>query len=85
MNAKISNLSGGQKGKLFLLKLVILSPDYLLLDEPTRNFSPLTNPVLRKVLKEYNGVLIAVSHDKKFIDEVGKTVYALTKNGLVKT
>ena len=53
--------------------------DVLLLDEPTRNFSPLSGPVIRKALKEYGGTIISVSHDRKFIAEVCDRVYQLGK------
>ena len=57
-------------------------PDYLILDEPTRNFSPLSGPVIRKMLKEFPGAVISISHDRKYIDEVCDKVYCLTETGL---
>lgn len=78
----LSELSGGQKAKLVYLKMVLAGSNVLLLDEPTRNFSPLTNPVIRRVLADYGGAIISVSHDRKYIDEVCDTVYELTENGL---
>jgi ATPase subunit of ABC transporter with duplicated ATPase domains len=42
----------------------------MILDEPTRNFSPLSNPVIRDVLKAYEGTIISVSHDRRYIAEV---------------
>ena len=84
MTGKISDLSNGSKAKLILTKLVLEKCDVLLLDEPTRNVSPLSNPVIRKALKEYNGCIISVSHDRKYIEEVIDTVYVLTKEGLKK-
>ena len=48
----IGELSGGQKAKLLLLRLSLQLPDVMLLDEPTRNFSPLSNPVIRQMLRE---------------------------------
>jgi ATPase subunit of ABC transporter with duplicated ATPase domains len=83
MERPISELSGGQKGKVLLLKLALSSPDMLILDEPTRNFSPLSNPVIRRMVDEFPGAVIAVSHDRKFIDEVCDKVYELTSEGLV--
>ena len=47
----------------------------LILDEPTRNFSPLSGPVIRKMLREFPGAIISISHDRKFIDEVCDKVY----------
>ena len=81
---KFGSLSGGQKAKLFLLKLIVDECDVLLLDEPTRNLSPLSSPTIRRVLADFSGVIIAVSHDRKFIEEVATVVYALDKNGLAK-
>lgn len=79
---KISNLSNGTKAKLILTKLVIEKCNVLILDEPTRNVSPLSNPVIRKVLKNFNGTIISISHDRKYISEVADTIYELTESGL---
>lgn len=81
MMGEIKNLSGGSKAKLFLIKLVLDKCNVLILDEPTRNVSPLSNPVIRKVLKEFNGTIISISHDRKYIDEVANEIYELTKMG----
>lgn len=83
MTGKIKNLSNGSKAKLFLVKLVLDKCNVLLLDEPTRNVSPLSNPVIRKVLREYKGTIISISHDRKFIDEVVDDIYYLTADGLM--
>ena len=84
MTGKISDLSNGSKAKLFLIKLELDKCDVLLLDEPTRNVSPLSNPVIRNVLKNYNGCIISVSHDRKYIEEVVDSLYILTEDGLTK-
>ncbi|MBP3487359.1 MAG: ABC-F family ATP-binding cassette domain-containing protein [Roseburia sp.] len=84
MGHAIGELSGGQKAKLLLLKMSMEGCDVLLLDEPTRNFSPLSNPVIRSMLKGFRGAIISVSHDRKYIGEVAETVYELTANGLYK-
>lgn len=57
----------------------------LILDEPTRNFSPLSGPVIRGILREFKGCIISVSHDRKYIGEACKTLYELRKEGLIKT
>lgn len=75
----ISNLSGGQKAKLFLLKMFLDKSNVFLLDEPTRNLSPLSNPAIRKILKEYPGSIISVSHDRKYIEEVCDTKFFIEK------
>lgn len=80
----IAELSGGQKAKLLLLKMSLEGADVLILDEPTRNFSPLSNPVIRKVLRGYGGAIISVSHDRKYIEEVCTSCYELTVKGLRK-
>ena len=82
MEHPISDLSGGQKAKVLLLKMSISGANVLILDEPTRNFSPLSNPVIREVLKEYAGAILSVSHDRKYIGEVCDKVYELTHEGL---
>ena len=84
MISNIKDLSNGTKAKLFLIKLVLDKCDVLILDEPTRNVSPLSNPVIRKVLKEYKGTIISVSHDRKYINEVANALYILTPDGLLK-
>ena len=84
MISNIKDLSNGTKAKLFLVKLVLDKCDVLILDEPTRNVSPLSNPVIRNVLNEYKGTIISVSHDRKYINEVVNALYILTSNGLVK-
>lgn len=83
MEGKITELSNGTKAKLILMKLVLDKCNVLLLDEPTRNVSPLSNPVIRKVLKEFKGTIISVSHDRKYIEEVIDKLYRLTPNGLI--
>ena len=84
MVSNINNISNGTKAKLILMKLVLQKCDVLVLDEPTRNVSPLSNPVIRKVLSSFGGTIISVSHDRKFIDEVVDELYELTSDGLIK-
>lgn len=82
MSHPTAELSGGQKAKVFLLKMSLSGADVLILDEPTRNFSPLSNPVIRDVLRAYGGTIISISHDRKYIEEVCDAVYELTPKGL---
>lgn len=84
MTSKIKDLSNGTKAKLILISLVLAKCNVLILDEPTRNVSPLSNPVIRKVLKEFNGTIISVSHDRKYLEEVIDEIFLLTKDGLKK-
>lgn len=83
MTGKLQDMSNGTKAKLFLIKLVLEKPNVLILDEPTRNVSPLSNPVIRKVLRDYKGTIISVSHDRMYINEVVDKIYSLTLDGLV--
>ena len=85
MNRSISSLSGGEKAKIFFAKLILEKDNIMLLDEPTRNISPLSNKAFINSIKEYNGVLIAVSHDRNFVYQVFDDIYELDKeNGLKK-
>ena len=82
MEHPIGEMSGGQKAKLLFLELILEGANVLILDEPTRNFSPLSNPVIREILREFQGCIISVSHDRKYMDEVCGKLYGLTEAGL---
>lgn len=82
MHHPIRELSGGQKAKLFLLRMNLSQANVLILDEPTRNFSPLSGPVIRRMLREFPGAIISVSHDRKYMEEVCDKVLELTPEGL---
>ena len=84
MSHSVRALSGGQKAKLLLLKLCLANADVLILDEPTRNLSPLSGPEVRALLRSFPGAIISVSHDRRYISEVCGTVYRLDGNGLTK-
>lgn len=84
MHHPIQSLSGGQQAKLLLLKIDLSGQNVLLLDEPTRNFSPLSQPELRKLFKNFKGSIITISHDRMFLKEVCDQVYELKKDGLVR-
>ncbi len=79
----IRELSGGQKAKLLLTKMMLDGVNVLILDEPTRNFSPISGPRVREALADYQGTIISVSHDRKFLAEVCDTLYRFTEKGLV--
>ncbi|SHI39554.1 ATPase components of ABC transporters with duplicated ATPase domains [Butyrivibrio fibrisolvens DSM 3071] len=82
MDHPIRELSGGQKAKVLLLKMSLSDANVLILDEPTRNFSPLSGPVIRKMIASFPGAVISISHDRKYIEEVCTKTYTLTKEGL---
>lgn len=79
----IRELSGGQKAKLLMTKMMLDGVNVLILDEPTRNFSPISGPRVRGALAEYQGTIISVSHDRKFLGEVCDKLYQFTENGLI--
>ena len=64
--------------------MTLKGSNVLNLDEPTRNFSPLSNPVIRRVLRQYDGTIISVTHARKYRAGVCDTVYELKPEGLVK-
>ncbi|KRE01909.1 ABC-F family ATP-binding cassette domain-containing protein [Priestia megaterium] len=66
----IQKLSGGERRRLYLLKLLMTSPNVLLLDEPTNDLDTQTLTVLEDYLEEFSGVVITVSHDRYFLDKV---------------
>lgn len=82
MNHAIADLSGGQKGKLLLLHIVLASPQLLILDEPTRNFSPTSQPQVRQLFENYPGAILTVSHDVNYLKQVCQKIYRLDAHGL---
>jgi len=82
MLGDLSQLSGGQKAKVLFLNMILQKADVLILDEPTRNFSPLSAPEIRKTLSAFGGAIISISHDRKYLSEVCERVYELTTGGL---
>lgn len=85
MDHPIGELSGGQKAKVLLLKMSLSDANVLILDEPTRNFSPLSGPVIRQMISQFPGAVISISHDRKYIKECCTKVYELTSDGLSTT
>ena len=78
----IRSLSGGQKAKLLLLKLILDRCNVLLLDEPTRNLSPLSAPVLRDMIHRFPGCILCVTHDRVLLSETSGRILRLTCEGL---
>ncbi len=81
MLSPIGTLSGGQRAKLLFLDMVLRGANVLVLDEPTRNFSPLSSPVVTRAIRDFRGCVIAVSHDRRFVESCDR-VYTLTADGL---
>ena len=80
----ISKLSGGEKRRLFLLAVLAAAPNVLLLDEPTNDLDVQTLSILEDYLDAFPGAVIAVSHDRYFLDRVVKRVFAVEPDGSVK-
>lgn len=83
MSHPIRELSGGQKAKLLLTKMMLDGVNVLVLDEPTRNFSPISGPNVRQAISAFGGTVISVSHDRKFLTEVCDKLFLFTASGLV--
>ena len=82
MHALVGNLSGGQKAKVSLLKCVLENSSILLLDEPTRNLSPLSVDVIYDMVKDFPGAILAITHDRAFIDAAFSDVLLMDESGL---
>ena len=72
---KIEKLSGGERRRLHLLRVLMEAPNVLLLDEPTNDLDINTLNILEDFLDSYIGVVVVVSHDRYFLDRVCKDVY----------
>ena len=73
-DASITNLSGGEKRRVALCKLLLEKPDLLLLDEPTNHLDAESIHWLERYLAEYNGTIVAVTHDRYFLDNVASWI-----------
>jgi ATP-binding cassette subfamily F protein uup len=79
----IRKLSGGEKRRLYLLKLLMSAPNVLLLDEPTNDLDTQTLTVLEDYLEEFPGVVITVSHDRYFLDKAAEQLLVLQGKGKI--
>ncbi|MDF2503641.1 ABC-F family ATP-binding cassette domain-containing protein [Clostridium sp.] len=79
----ISKLSGGEKRRLYLLKVLMDAPNVLLLDEPTNDLDIETLNILEEYIEEFTGTVVAVSHDRYFLDKVSNRIFAFEGNGKV--
>lgn len=79
----IRKLSGGEKRRLYLLKILMTAPNVLLLDEPTNDLDTQTLTVLEDYLEDFPGVVITVSHDRYFLDKVAEQLLVLQGEGAI--
>lgn len=77
----IGKLSGGEKKRLNLLRVLASSPNFILLDEPTNNLDIATLTILEDYLDSYEGIVVTVSHDRYFLDRTMKRIFAFEEDG----
>ncbi len=80
---KVSQLSGGEKKRLHLLKVLMANPNFLILDEPTNDLDVLTLNVLEDYLTSFKGCLLVVTHDRFFMDKLVDHLFILTGDGKI--
>ena len=79
----IDKLSGGEKRRLFLLSILASAPNILLLDEPTNDLDIETLTILEDYLETFPGAVVAVSHDRYFLDKVARRIFVVEGDGRV--
>ncbi|MEO6190475.1 MAG: ABC-F family ATP-binding cassette domain-containing protein [Saprospiraceae bacterium] len=79
-----SQLSGGEKRRLYLLTILIKNPNFIILDEPTNDLDLITLNVLENFLFDFEGVILIVSHDRFFMDRLVNHIFALQENGEIR-
>ena len=79
----IAKLSGGEKRRLYLLKILMEAPNLLVLDEPTNDLDISTLTILEDYLKDFPGILVTVSHDRYFLDKLAGRIFAFEGNGKI--
>jgi ATP-binding cassette subfamily F protein uup len=78
------NLSGGERRRLYLLKVLMANPNFLILDEPTNDLDIYTLEILEEFLENYKGCLIIVSHDRSFMDDLVDHLFVFEGNGKIR-
>ena len=79
----VTDLSGGELKRLYLVRLLMSNPNFLVLDEPTNDFDIFTLSILESFLETYPGCLLVVSHDRCFMDKVADTLLILEGEGAI--
>lgn len=80
----IGSLSGGEKARVTLMKLILKKANFLVLDEPTNHLDIYSREVLEEALEDYQGTILIVSHDRYFLEGIVNTIYEITENGAEK-
>ena len=81
---QVAKLSGGEKRRLYLLTILILNPNFLILDEPTNDLDIITLNVLEEFLMDFQGCLMIVSHDRYFMDKLVDHLFVFEGDGKIK-
>ena len=79
----VGTLSGGERKRLYLVRLLISNPNFLILDEPTNDFDIFTMNILEQFLLSFKGCLLVVSHDRYFMDKICDTMFIMENDGSV--
>ena len=79
---EVSTLSGGEKARLSLLKLMLSNANFLLMDEPTNHLDIDSKEVLEDALNMYSGTVFVISHDRYFLNQIATKIYELTQDGI---
>lgn len=82
--SKIEKLSGGEKRRLYLLRVLMSEPNVLILDEPTNDLDIQTLEILEEYLDHFDGIVITVSHDRYFLDRIARRIFAFGDNGSIR-
>ena len=80
---RIEKLSGGERKRLYLLKILMTAPNILILDEPTNDLDIATLTILEDYLDHFGGAVLAISHDRYFLDKMASEIWELKGNGIV--
>ncbi len=80
----ISKLSGGEKRRLYLLRVLMAAPNILFLDEPTNDLDIETLTILEEYLEDFPGAVVTVSHDRYFLDKMVNRIFSFEGNGKIK-
>lgn len=81
---KIAKLSGGERRRLYLLRILMEAPNILLLDEPTNDLDIATLTILEDYLDQFAGIVITISHDRYFLDRIVRRIFAFEKGGVIR-
>ena len=82
--SKIEKLSGGEKRRLYLMRVLMSAPNVLILDEPTNDLDIQTLTILEDYLDHFDGIIITVSHDRYFLDRIVNRIFSFEGDGKVR-